>query len=163
LIGSGGESCKIFIRRPRRNAFRRSLGSKNALAKSCNPHRSRSIGFRMFTVYASPDLPSGRRHQKAPLGASSGSHDKESRGRARHFQSGVGVQVRRARPEHDCALCFCRRDWCVSALGPVDGTGAFPHSGLRPAVAGPIFETKNRAIFLETFFGALRFPLVVFF
>ena len=34
------------------------------------------------TVYASPDLPSCRRHQKAPLGASSCSHGKASRGYA---------------------------------------------------------------------------------
>ena len=72
------------------------------------------------TVYASPGLPSCRRHQKAPLGASSGSHGKESRGHASrgHFESGAAVQVGRARPAHSCALAF------------VDGTGAFPHSGL---------------------------------
>ena len=72
------------------------------------------------TVCASPDLPSCRRHQQAPLGASSGSHGKASRGRASpgHFELGAAVQVRRARPAHGCALWLCRR------------TGAFPHSGL---------------------------------
>ena len=30
----------------------------------------------------------------------------------------AAVQVRRARPAHGCALWLCRRDGCVSALGP---------------------------------------------
>ena len=42
------------------------------------------------TVYGSPDLPSCRRHQKAPLGASRGNLGKESRRHASqgHFELG---------------------------------------------------------------------------
>ena len=73
------------------------------------------------TIYASPDLPSCRRHQKAPLGASSGSHGIASRGHASrgHVESFAAVQVGRARPAHSYVL-----------YAFVDGTGAFPHLGL---------------------------------
>ena len=56
------------------------------------------------TVYASPDLASCRRHQKAPLGASSGSHGKASRGHASrgHFEcsnaSSAGMPSTQLRP-----------------------------------------------------------------
>ena len=84
-------------------------------------YRSRLNSKVVSTIYASPDLPSCRRHQKAPLGASSGSHGIASRGHASrgHVESFAAVQVGRARPAHSYVL-----------YAFVDGTGAFPHLGL---------------------------------
>jgi len=71
-------------------------------------------------VYASPDLPSCRRHQKAPLGASSGSQGKASRVvPAEGILNWVQQCKFGGHAQHTAA-----------PYGFVDRTGAFPHSGL---------------------------------
>ena len=88
------------------------------------------------TVYDSPDLPSCRRYQKAPLGASSGNHTKASRGRASrgHFElvwnstSSAGTPSTRLRP---MALSTGRVRFCTRACSSTASQARVREGGLR--------------------------------
>ena len=93
-------------------------------------------GPNVSTVYDSPDLPSCRRYQKAPLGASSGNHTKASRGRASrgHFElvwnstSSAGTPSTRLRP---MALSTGRVRFCTRACSSTASQARVREGGLR--------------------------------
>ena len=122
----------------------------------CLGHCSKVVS----TVYTCPDLPSCRRHQKAPLGASSGSHGKASRGHASrgHFESVAAVQVRRARPAHSCAPCLCRRDWVrfrTRACSSTASRASIRDGRLRLTTLAGGPSTTGTQIFSSTFLAGL--------